>query len=70
MAPEQNFYNGIQNRTQIEAVFEPYNMDDCVSDIEFFGEFVEDLVDEHPNVPNLRIVLERMLVASLENYGL
>lgn len=43
MAPEQNFYKGIQNRTQIEAVLEPYNM----SDIEFFGEFVEDLVEDH-----------------------
>jgi hypothetical protein len=70
MAPEQYFYNGIQNRTQIIRIFEPYDMAECMSDTEFFGEFVEDLVDDHPNVPNLRIVLERMLVAALEDYGL
>jgi len=67
MLSQQNFYKGIENRTQIEAVFEPYDMDDCMSDTEFFGEFVEDLVDEYPNVPNLRTVLERMLVAALKD---
>jgi len=45
-------------------------MAECMSDTEFFGELVEDLVDEHPNVPNLRTVLERMLVAALKDYGL
>lgn len=70
MAPEQNFYNGIQNRAQIIRIFEPYNMSECMSDSEFFGEFVEDLVDEHPNIPNLKTVLERMLLAALEDIGL
>jgi hypothetical protein len=67
MAPEQNFYKDILNRAQIEAVFEPYEMDECMSDTEFFGEFVEDLVDEYPNILNLRTVLERMLVAALKD---
>lgn len=70
MAPEQNFYNGIQNRAQIIRIFEPYNMSECMSDSEFFGEFVEDFADEHPNIQNLKTVLERMLLAALEDIGL
>lgn len=70
MAPEQNFYNCIQNRAQITRIFEPYNMSECMSDSEFFGGFVEDFAEEHPNVPNLKKVLERMLLAALEDIGL
>ena len=70
MAPEQNFYNGIQNRTQIMRIFEPYNILECMTNSEFFGGFVEDLAEEHPNVPNLKKVFERMLLAALEDYGL
>ena len=70
MSPDRDFYNGIQNHVQIIRIFKPYDMSKCMTDTEFFGEFVEDLVDEHPNVPNLRTVLERMLLAALEDIGL
>lgn len=59
------FYKHIPNRVQIEAILNPYNMKECMADAEFFGELYWDLIEEHPNVPNLQIVLERMLVASL-----
>ena len=61
-----HFYKNIPNRVQIESILKPYDMKECMSDSEFFGEFYLDLVDEYPNVPNLQMVLERMLVASLE----
>ena len=70
MSPERDFYKGIQNRAQIISIFEPYNILECMSDTEFFGELTEDLAEEHPNVPNLRKVLDRMLLAALEDIEL
>ena len=70
MPPERDFYKCIQNRTQIMRIFEPYNILECMSDSEFFSELTEDLADEHPNVPNLKKVLDRMLLAALEDIGL
>ena len=61
-----DFYKNIPNRVQIEFILKPYDIKECMADSEFFGEFYWDLVDEYPNVPNLQIVLERMLVASFE----
>ena len=59
-----DFYTNIPNRVQIESILKPYDIQDCMADFEFFSEFYWDLIEEHPTIPHLQIVLERMLVAS------
>lgn len=64
-----DYYERVSNRGEIETLLAPYDMQECMSDIEFFPELVEDLVEDHPDVKNLRTVLERMLVVALDRGG-
>lgn len=64
-----DFYKQVANRAEIEALLEPYDMHDCMTDIEFFPEFVQDLIDDHPHIKHLDTVLERMLQYALSQGG-
>ena len=69
MAPDVNYYKNIPNPAEIEAIFEPYDMAECMSDLEFFPEFMHDLIDDHPGVAHLSTVLDRMLAVALRVGG-
>ena len=44
-------------------------MAECMSDLEFFPEFMHDLIDDHPGVAHLSTVLDRMLAVALRVGG-
>lgn len=69
MAPRINYYKDVPNRAEIEALFEPYDMEECMSDIEFFAEFKQDLIDDHPHIKNLQLVLDRMMRVAFNRAG-
>lgn len=69
MPPYSDFYKEVPNRAEIEALLEPYDLIECMSDLDFFPEFVQDLIDDHPHIQNLNTVLERMLRYALLEGG-
>jgi len=69
MPPLPDYYKNVPNRAEIETLLAPYDMEECMEDIEFFPELVSDLKDDHPHIENLHTVLDRMLAAALEAGG-
>jgi len=69
MSPQVNFYKNIHNREEIETLLRPYSIQECMSDIEFFPELVQDLIEDHAHIENLDKVLDRMLSHSLKVGG-
>lgn len=59
------FYKNIENHAAIRTLLESYEIEKCMEDLEFFTEFSSELPDEYPHVPNLQVVLERMLIQRL-----
>ena len=57
------FYKGITNHIKIKQILKEYEIVyDKEKDIEFFDELVTGILEEHPAVSNLDIVLERILI--------
>ena len=57
----ENFYKDVENVKEIQAVFKEYEIEEIAKDIEQYSAMYGDLGDEHPHIPNLEKVMERML---------
>ena len=58
---ELDFYKGVDNDKEILILLKEYEMGTIVQDVEHFTAMRHDMVDEHPNVQNLEMVLDRIL---------
>jgi len=57
------FYKGIANHVEIKKILKEYEVKyDKEKDIEFFDELITGILEDHPAVSNLDIVLERILI--------
>ena len=56
-----DFYKGVDNDKEILILLKEYEMGTIVQDVEHFTAMRHDMVDEHPNVQNLEMVLDRIL---------
>lgn len=58
-----NFYHGIDNKNDIQLILKQYEVAyEKESDVEFFDELQNGILEDYPNTPNLSIVLERILI--------
>jgi hypothetical protein len=56
------FFKGIVNTAEIKLILKQYEVAyEKESDIEFFDELQNGIIEDHPNTENLSIVLERIL---------
>jgi hypothetical protein len=63
MVDKNNFYKGIDNTVEIKLILNQYEVAyEKESDVEFFDELQNGILEDYPNTPNLSIVLERILV--------
>jgi|TARA_B100001059_G_C17829381_1_gene583557 hypothetical protein len=59
-----SIYRDIPNPQAVLNVMRHYSMSECVRDFEFFVELRQDLLEQHPDVPYLEVVLDRILQLS------
>jgi len=58
-----NFYHGIDNKNDIQLILKQYEVAyEKESDVEFFDELQNGILEDYPNTPNLSNVLERILI--------
>ncbi len=58
-----NFYKDIDNKNDIQLILKQYEVAyEKESDVEFFDELQNGILEDYPNTPNLSIVLERILI--------
>jgi len=58
-----NFYKDIDNKNDIQLILKQYEVAyEKESDVEFFDELQNGIMEDYPNTPNLSIVLERILI--------
>lgn len=58
-----NFYRDIDNKNDIQQILKQYEVAyEKESDVEFFDELQNGILEDYPNTPNLSIVLERILI--------
>lgn len=58
-----NFYKNIDNKNDIQLILKQYEVAyEKESDVEFFDELQNGILEDYPNTPNLSIVLERILI--------
>lgn len=58
-----DFYAEIPNHIQIKQILKKYEIEyENEKDVEFFDELINGISEDYPKVPNLTVVLERILV--------
>ena len=58
-----NFYKDIDNKNDIQLILKQYEVAyEKESDVEFFDELQNGILEDYPNTPNLSTVLERILI--------
>tara|TARA_B100000780_G_C21002785_1_gene401235 strand:- start:625 stop:846 length:222 start_codon:yes stop_codon:yes gene_type:complete len=58
-----NFYKNIDNKNDIQLILKQYEVAyEKESDVEFFDELQNGILEDYPNTPNLATVLERILI--------
>lgn len=57
----EKFYKDVENVKEIQTLFKEYDIEEIAKDIEHYSAMYGDLVAEHPHIPNLEKVMERML---------
>ena len=56
------FYKDVDNVAEIQTLFKQYEIEIIAKDISHYSDMYLDLVDEHPTIANLELVMERILV--------
>jgi len=63
MSNTKDFYKDILNTVEIQNILKKYNIVyDKETDVEFFDELIYSIEEDYPNVANLSVVLERILI--------
>mgnify|MGYP006077297473 CR=1 FL=1 len=63
MSNTKDFYKDILNTVEIQNILKKYNIVyDKETDVEFFDELIYGIEEDYPNVANLSVVLERILI--------
>lgn len=58
-----NFYKDIDNKNDLQLILKQYEVAyEKESDVEFFDELQNGILEDYPNTPNLSTVLERILI--------
>lgn len=58
-----DFFQNIKNHVEIRNILQEYEIEyEKEKDVEFFDELITGITENYPNVPNLSIVLERILI--------
>tara|TARA_B100000795_G_scaffold222359_1_gene177252 strand:+ start:1301 stop:1504 length:204 start_codon:yes stop_codon:yes gene_type:complete len=57
-----DFYKNIKNHLEIKEILQKYEIDEKEKDVEFFDKLITGISEDYPDVLNLTVVLERILV--------
>lgn len=58
-----DFYKDVSNHLQIKKILNKYEIEyEKEKDVEVFDELINGIEEDYPKVPNLTMVLERILV--------
>lgn len=58
-----DFFQNIKNHVEIRNILQEYEIEyEKEKDVEFFDELITGITENYPTVPNLSIVLERILI--------
>lgn len=57
-----DFFRGIDNHVQIKKILKEYGVQyEAEKDLEFFDELQDGILEDYPDISNLKIVLQRIV---------